>query len=365
MKRKIVIGIAIMLAVLSGCGVNADQTNASVENKNETIEASSITPTDDVAKETKKSNGPAKKAADYIVTETIVSEAIAKNIVEEPTERTFYVCLPPSYYDDNDKSYPVVYYLHGQAESVSSFKDSHFSELFRVFENGAKEFILVCADGYSNMGGAFYVNSPVSGNWEDYVVDEVTSFIDQKYRTIAQRDSRGICGFSMGGFGAYNLAFRHPDTYSCVLAMSPGALADGDIESAMETWKYDTHFLIGYGRAFSPNVDAEDENYANIPTMDNSAADQKIVEDWYNGFGNINQKLDDYLALNKPLKAIKIIYGETDSYDWIPNGCKFLAQCMDERNIDYVMGTHKLGHILPVGAEENEIVPFFNDNLIY
>ncbi len=358
--------LAIMIA-LCGCsnnGGNHATTSQvpSMKPENTPTPTQSVTPAETVAPT--QSTAPEKKVSDYVVEETIESEAIGKNIVDEPTTRKFYVCLPPSY-NDGDKRYPVVYYLHGQAEAVRNFVSNQFSTLFQEFENGAKEFIVVCVDGYSNMGGAFYVNSPVSGNWEDYVVDEVTTYIDQKYRTIDKRDSRGICGFSMGGFGAYNLAFRHPDKYCCVLAMSPGALADDDMESAMKTWQYDTSFLTGYGRAFSPNAEATDKKYANIPVLDNSKEDNEIVKDWYSGFGDLKEKVDAYVALNTPLKAIEIIYGETDAYDWIPRGCEFLAKCMDDKNVDYVMETHKLGHMMPIGAAENYIVPFFTTNLEY
>ena len=69
--------------------------------------------------------------------------------------------------------------------------------------------------------------SPVMGNWETYTVSEVVSYIDSNYHTISEAGARGICGFSMGGFASINLAFRHPDVYSAVYAMSPGLLAPG------------------------------------------------------------------------------------------------------------------------------------------
>ena len=52
-------------------------------------------------------------------------------------------------------------------------------------------------------------------------------FMEENYHTISEAGARGICGFSMGGFASINLAFRHPDVYSAVYAMSPGLLAPG------------------------------------------------------------------------------------------------------------------------------------------
>ena len=301
---------------------------------------------------------------EYFIQDKFNSVALANNIVNEPTEKEFYVLLPPSYFDGN-KRYPVVYYLHGQAESASSFMLSYKNAFQREFENGAEEFILVGVNGTSNQGGAFYVNSPVSGNYEDYVVEELVSYIDTNYRTIANRDSRGICGFSMGGFGAYNLAFRHPDVYCCVLAMSPGALAEGGLPDAMATWKGDRGFLYGYARAFSPLMEDETEIYGNIPAMDDTEEDKKIQKDWESGFGNIAEKLDAYLELNNPLKAIKITYGSMDPYKWIPSGCEYMADCMDERSISYTLEIAKTGHSLPTKSVEEHILPFFEENLCF
>ena len=94
------------------------------------------------------------------------------------------------------------------------------------FEETGKEFIFVEVDGGNTPGGSYYVNSKVIGDWETYTTTEVVSYLDENYRTIADRNSRGICGFSMGGFGAINLAFRHPDIYGAVYTMSPGIIAE-------------------------------------------------------------------------------------------------------------------------------------------
>ncbi len=354
--------VLLVMTVLSGCNSNSKEQTKASEPAGQKQEVSKKPDTSKSAETTKPVEK--KNAQDYIKTVQMKSSSLANNIVNEPLERTFYVCLPPSY-NDSDKKYPVVYYLHGQAEMPSDFPNTWFSKLFSEFEAGAKEFILVCVDGLSNIGGAFYANSPVSGNWEDYVVEDVVTYIDKNYRTIIDCKSRGICGFSMGGFGTYNLAFRHPDKFCAVLSISPGALADNDLSSAMESWVGDSGFLTGYGRAFSPKLKDKEKIFANIPTMDHSSADQKIVKQWENGFGNLNKKLDDYLALKTPLKAIKIIYGKADPYEWIPRGCEFLAKCMDDRKIKYEMQSHSSAHILPSDIIEGQIAPFFGNNLAY
>jgi S-formylglutathione hydrolase FrmB len=85
-----------------------------------------------------------------------------------------------------------------------------------------KEMIVVIPNSLTFMLGSFYFNSTVRGNWEDYIVDDLVDYIDNNYRTISNANSRGIAGHSMGGFGALNLAMRHPDIYCATYGLSPG-----------------------------------------------------------------------------------------------------------------------------------------------
>ena len=53
---------------------------------------------------------------------------------------------------------------------------------------------------------------------EDVLLEDLIPHVDATYRTIARRESRGIEGMSMGGYGALRLALRHPTRFSSVLA---------------------------------------------------------------------------------------------------------------------------------------------------
>ncbi|WP_164105866.1 alpha/beta hydrolase-fold protein, partial [Serratia marcescens] len=61
--------------------------------------------------------------------------------------------------------------------------------------------IVVTVDCTTPAGGSWYVNSPVTGNWEDFLSRELVAWVDARYRTLASRDSRGIAGDRMGGHG--------------------------------------------------------------------------------------------------------------------------------------------------------------------
>lgn len=103
----------------------------------------------------------------------IDAPSLEENLVGEPAQRTISVYLPPSY-GSSEKRYPVVYYLPGYGDSsVIGFQLPN--DMDALIESGqANEMILVVASGDSRMGGSFYVNSPVTGNWEDYLVKDST-----------------------------------------------------------------------------------------------------------------------------------------------------------------------------------------------
>src|SRR6478752_5560177 len=142
-----------------------------------------------------------------VLTEHLVSTVLRDNHVGLNPDRVVKVYLPPGY-ADSGKAYPVVYYLHSlNWSAVKMFEDGN---LVRLLERGfanrvVPEFILVAAD-YSTSGlGSLYENSPTSGRWRDFTTEELVPFIDGKFRTIRQRDSRGLAGDFMGGRGALEL----------------------------------------------------------------------------------------------------------------------------------------------------------------
>ncbi len=367
--RKVLLVTSILTLVL--CLIGCGNENASNEGSKAPITAPTKTPTMTPSVTISATPSATKVATDqpekrdlakYRISDVIHSEALKNNVINEKTDRQVYVYLPPSYFE-SEKSYPVIYYLHGFGETPNAYFNSSTPLFDQAAVNGDTEFIVVYVDGACQYGGCYYVNSQVTGNWEDYVVNEVIQYVDSNYRTIANKDSRGICGFSMGGYGALHLAMEHPDIFGAVLSMSPGLIADGDISMAMDSWDGDVYFRIAYGRAFSPNL-KDTKNYANIPTFDGSKKDNKIVAQWENGFGNLKSKVDSYLSKQTKLKAIKILYGELDSYKWIPRGCEALAQILKDKGVECELEKFAGGHSIKPNAALNDIVPYFSKNLV-
>ena len=55
-----------------------------------------------------------------------------------------------------------------------------------------KEMILVNPDAYTIYNGSMYSSSVTTGDWEAYIADDLVSYVDSHYRTIATRESSGL-----------------------------------------------------------------------------------------------------------------------------------------------------------------------------
>ena len=85
------------------------------------------------------------------------------------------------------------------------------------------DFLAVAPDGWDS----FYINSRDGKTlYGDFFLHEFMPFIERTYRIQAGRASRGITGFSMGGYGAMRIAFAHPELFGSVSAHSGALMRD-------------------------------------------------------------------------------------------------------------------------------------------
>lgn len=136
----------------------------------------------------------------------------------------YNIYLPPGYAERPQDRFPVVYHLAGMGDTESSEL-----ELVPVLDASIRNrslspMIVVFAHGGDI---SFYSDSREAGIMgESVIIRDLIPQIDAHYRTIATRAGRGLQGFSMGGFGALKLGFKHPQQFGSIVAYTAG-LYDG------------------------------------------------------------------------------------------------------------------------------------------
>ena len=157
---------------------------------------------------------------------TVHGRSLESNLEGNSADRTVLVLLPTSYDKAAKRRYPVVYFLHGynsQAEGTVAWTKMEERHKAAMAATG-REFIVVAPDSDTLLHGSMYSDSVTVGNFETFTAKELVRYIDSHYRTIARRDSRGLFGHSMGGYGTLRLGMKHPDVFSAIYAMNPCCL---------------------------------------------------------------------------------------------------------------------------------------------
>jgi enterochelin esterase-like enzyme len=152
-------------------------------------------------------------------------------------ERKYAIYLPPDY-ETSQRSYPVLYLLHGGGDDQTGW--IQFGEVLRITDeaiaNGtATAMIIVMPD--ANAGKRGYFND-IMGEWryEDFFFDEFIPYVEKEYRIKGEKRYRAISGLSMGGGGTFMYALHHPELFSsaCPLSASCGPLTLADMDRYLE-----------------------------------------------------------------------------------------------------------------------------------
>ncbi|HZP72316.1 MAG TPA: alpha/beta hydrolase-fold protein [Gaiellaceae bacterium] len=159
--------------------------------------------------------------------ERVDSAALRGNALGDPHERTAFVYTPPGYDDDESRRYPTIYFLHGYLGRVDGlwnwvgFQPSVPQYVDECFADPSEpQAIVVLVDAWTKIGGSQYLNSPATGRYLDYLAEDVVAAIDQRYRTIPDRDHRALSGKSSGGYGAMVATMLRPDVFGAFASHS-------------------------------------------------------------------------------------------------------------------------------------------------
>jgi len=131
----------------------------------------------------------------------------------------YSVVLPRGYHliTSGRTRYPVLYLLHGWREHYNSW--IKHTSLVRYASD--YQLIIVTPEG----DNGWYTDSATIGSdqYETYLLYELITDVDSRYRTIQDRRGRAVAGNSMGGYGALKFGLKHPEIFSLAASMS-GAL---------------------------------------------------------------------------------------------------------------------------------------------
>ena len=139
--------------------------------------------------------------------------------------RSLYVYLPPGY--DGRTPFPAALWLHGAGQDEQSFLDIA-TLIDRGVRDGSIPPAVIAAPDGSLPGrgklvrsGSFYVNS-FAGRYADYILHDVWhGFVRQRFAVRPERDAHLLVGASMGGFGAFNLGFKHRTEFGHLAGIFP------------------------------------------------------------------------------------------------------------------------------------------------
>lgn len=332
-----------------------------------------------------------------ILREDIPAPALTGNLLGDPAERSLLVYLPPSYYTSR-KRFPVVYYLPDYADRSMPGTTIPLG-VDKDIDNGYfKELIIVVVSGVNSLGGSFYVNSPVTGNWDDFVTQDVVSYVDANYRTLAAPASRAIGGHGMGGFGALNLAMLHPGVFGVVYSLSPDlfdphGLAEspmfstpGNIQDFVDfetrealipadqvltdikNTAADLRFALAYGAAFAPNPHASPLplDYPYQRQGGQLVRDPLVWGRWEAGFGNLAGKIQAYRSNLLRLNGIIVDYGALDEIRWIPKGSEYFSAQLNAAGIQTQLVVFNGDHTSNLEQRIREfMLPYFSEKLVF
>jgi len=137
------------------------------------------------------------------------------------TNRNFAIYLPPDY-DTSQRSYPVLYLLHGAGDDQTGWVQ--FGEVLHIADKAinagkATPMIIVMPDAYTTRLGFF---NDIRGDWnyEDYFFEELMPYVEKTYRIKSEKRYRAVAGLSMGGGGSFIYALHHPELFASACPLS-------------------------------------------------------------------------------------------------------------------------------------------------
>jgi enterochelin esterase-like enzyme len=315
----------------------------------------------------------AAPAAGRVEKITVHGKSLEGNLSKDTADREVFVYLPAGYDSQKRKRYPVVYFLHGILAKAQNYVDTlkwPDSINSAITEGKLPEMIFVIPDAMTPYTGSMYSNSVTTGDWETFVASELVGYIDSHYRTLAKRESRGLAGHSMGGYGTLRIGMKHPEVYSVLYAMSSCCLeargtgpGDANLEKLksqadVEALQPFARLTLAAAAAWSPNAE-KPPLFMDLPTVDG-----KPQTDVLNRFAANAPAVmvSQYAPQLKRYKRIRMDAGLQDNIS--NNGTRLTHEAMQRVGVTHEYETYEGDHMNKVAERFAKlVVPYFAKEL--
>lgn len=304
----------------------------------------------------------------------IHGQALEGNLEGDAVDRDALVFLPPGYSKGKHR-YPVVYALHGFFIGAEQWAgEIHVPQTIEgAFAQGAREMIVVLPDSRTLHLGSMYSSSVTTGDFENYVARDVVAYVDAHYRTLAARESRGLVGHSMGGYGATRIGMKHADVYGALYVMSPCCLSARGAPDPQQARSFEAvksvedfstlHFMaratFASAAAWSPNP-AKPPFFSDLPTQDGQPVPEVLAKWAANAPLSF---LDQYVGNLRRYRAISLDVGDQDG---LRGDTRKLHEALDRYGIANSFEEYPGTHTSRVADRfQNRVLPFFSQHLCF
>jgi enterochelin esterase-like enzyme len=304
----------------------------------------------------------------------IHGQALEGNLEGDAVDRDALVFLPPGYSKGKHR-YPVVYALHGFFIGAEQWAgEIHVPQSIEgAFAQGAHEMIVVLPDSKTLHLGSMYSSSVTTGDFENYVARDVVAYVDAHYRTLPARESRGLVGHSMGGYGATRIGMKHADVFGTLYIMSPCCLSARGAPDPQQGKSFEAvksledfsklHFMaratFASAAAWSPNP-AKPPFFSDLPTQDGQPVPEVLAKWAANAPLSF---LDQYVGNLRRYRAISLDVGDQDG---LRGDTRKLHEALDRYGIANTFEEYPGTHTSHVAVRfQNHVLPFFSQYLCF
>ncbi len=304
----------------------------------------------------------------------VYSSGLEGNLLGDSPDRQVMIYLPPGYEEEPSRRYPVIYFLHGFYKGPLAYS-FYFSGMDRWIEfKVTNPIIIVLPNSQNKYMGSFYTNSEVTGQWEDFIVQDMVKFMDSNFRTIASAEGRGLAGHSMGGYGTFMVAMRNPGIFNAIYALSAAdldfnevilgemgsylvpALQAGADEFFDIHWEAAAH--IAAAAAFAPNPDIL-PFYGELPVTENGGLIDSVWQKWLAHDPSV--MLPEYKDNLQSLRAIQFDCGTSD---FLFDSNVSFSDALDKYDVDHVFLEYDGDHENQLSNRiSDHLIPFFSEML--